>query len=387
MYGKLRGIWDSGSETVCHAEILQFLKLVVPAVILVTALVFPQAQVIASKHDSKKCRLSYTSKIMECGELYNISLKGVPKSVRTVRWQSSRKKIVSVYSQKKNRAVLMAKKCGTAKITAVYKGRKYICKVKVTDAYEDGQDRKEDNPVLNAETVEIHYIPDYAVPYLGRNPEYQYSFQFQVSGTNADVKSWSIEGDTATKNRYRIDDSGKVYMFCGNNDFHDEYSECTVKAVLSNGKVLTAKVRGYDDENAYLKKTIEDFKKTYITADMTEYEKMDKVAWYLSTFYEYRAAQPGWAEYIVTGSGDCMASRFAVMYFCREVGLKAEACRSLDAHGKTVVRVGNKVYMVVTGFDGSKPREYTIYEINREKFDKISKENGLHAEYFWEREK
>lgn len=360
VYGKLCGIWGFGTEAVRHVGILRHWKLVTPAIILVPALVYSNAQVMAANHDLKKCRLSYNSKIMECGELYNISLKGVPKSVRAVRWQSSRKKIVSVYSKKKNRAVLMAKKCGTAKITAVYKGRKYTCKVKVTDAYEDGQDRKEDNPVLNAETVEIHYIPDYVVPYLGRNPEYQYSFQFQVSGTDADVKSWSIEGDTATKNRYRIDDSGKVYMFYGNNDFHDEYSECTVKAVLSNGKVLTAKVRGYDDENAYLKKTIEDFEKTYITEDMTEYEKMDKVAWYLSTFYEYRAEKPGWAEYIVTGSGDCMASRFAVMYFCRELGLRAAACPDFDSHGQTVVRADDKVYLVTTGYGNPKPRYYQI---------------------------
>ena len=330
----------------------------------------------------KKYRLSYTSKTMEQGELYNISLKGVPKSVKAkqIKWKSSNKKVVSIRSKKKNNAVLMAKKKGTAKITATYKGKKYTCKVRVVSDTET--DKKEDTPVLNATSVELHYIPDYAVAYIGKNPAYQYSFQFKVSGTEADVRSWSIEGDKEAQIRYRINDSGNIYMFCGNS-YSDEYTECTVKATLTNGKVLTASVKGYDDTGSYVRSVIENFKKTYIKDSMTEYEKMEKVAWYLRAEYDYEYYQDDWIRYIVTGSGDCMASRYAVMYFCREVGLKAAACRSLDAHGETIVRAGDKVYMVVTGFGGSKPREYMIYEISRETFDKINGENKIDPEYMW----
>lgn len=188
----------------------------------------------------KKCRLSYTSKTMEQGELYSIFLNGVPKSVKAkkIKWKSSNKKVVSIRSKKKNKAVLMAKKKGTAKITATYKGRKYTCKVRVASDTETDKKVNTDNPVLNATSVELHYIPDYAVAYIGKALSYQYSFQFKVSGTEAYVKSWSIEGDTETQIRYRIDDSGNIYMFCGNS-YSDEYTECTVKATLSSGKVLT----------------------------------------------------------------------------------------------------------------------------------------------------
>jgi hypothetical protein len=357
--------------------------LLLVATVIVTFTILSVTEVEAKS--KKKCRLSYTSKTMEQGELYNISLKGVPKSVKAkkIRWKSSNKKVVSIRSKKKNKAVLMAKKEGTAKITATYKGKKYNCNVRVVSDTEADNKEKTDNPVLNATSVELHYIPDYAVAYLGKNSSYQYSFQFKVSGTDEDVKSWSIEGDKEAQIRYRIDDGGNIYMFCGNN-YSDDYTECTVKATLSDGRVLTASVKGYDDVGIYVRKVIDKFKKTYIKDSMTEYEKMEKVAWYLIAEYDYELYQDDWIRYIVTRSGDCMASRFAVMYFCREVGLKAEACRSLDAHGETVVRVGDKVYMVVTGFDGPKPREYMIYEISRETFDKISKENGLHANYFWE---
>ena len=339
----------------------------------------------AEAKTKKKYKLSYTSKTMEKGELYNISLKGVPKSVKSksIKWKSSNKKVVSIQSKKKNKAFLMAKKKGTAKITATYKGKKYTCKVKVTEKSEDDKNKKTDHPVLNKTSVELHYIPDYAVPYLGKNSSYQYSFQFKVSGTDADVRSWSIEGDKETQIRYRINDSGTIYMFCGNN-YSDEYTECTVKATLSNGKVLTANVKGYDDTGIYVRSVIDNFKKTYIKDSMTEYEKMDKVAWYLSAEYDYEYYQDDWIRYIVTGSGDCMASRYAVMYFCREIGLKAAACRSLDAHGETIVRAGDKVYMVVTGFGGEKPREYMIYEISRETFDKINGENKIDPGYIWD---
>ena len=88
------------------------------------AFVFLSVTEVEAK-SKKKYRLSYTSKTMERGEFYNIFLKGVPKSVKTkkIKWKSSNKKVVSIYSNKKNKAVLRAKKCGNAKITAIYKGR------------------------------------------------------------------------------------------------------------------------------------------------------------------------------------------------------------------------------------------------------------------------
>ena len=39
--------------------------------------------------------------------------------------------------------------------------------------------------------------------------------------------------------------------------------------------------------------------------------------------------------------------------------------------------------MVVTGFDEPEPREYMIYEISRETFDKINGENKIDPEYIW----
>jgi hypothetical protein len=94
-------------------------------------------------------------------------------------------------------------------------------------------------------------------------------------------------------------------------------------------------------------------------------------------------AQPSWAEYLVTGSGDCQASRHAVMIFCRELGLKAAACPDFDSHGQTVVRADGKVYLVTTGFGNPKPRYYQINEITRADFDKINEKNFVDPAYIW----
>jgi len=333
---------------------------------------------------SMSYRLSYTSKKMENGELYNISLKGVSCSVKAdkIKWKSSNKKVVSIYSKKNNRAVLSANSTGNARISATYKGKKYICKVRVLNESEEDVEAADDNPVLNTDHVELHYLPEYAVPILGRNPEYNYSFRFKVTGTKSEVKNWSVEGDEFATTYFSIDDTGNVYMKYGSADYHKEYLECTVKAVLSSGKVLMADVRGYTDSCIYVRNKIEQFKQEYITDNMTEYEKMDKVAWYLSAEYDYELYQSDWIRYIITGQGDCMASRYGVMFYCKELGLTAAACPNFDCHGMTIVKADGKVYIVTTGSKGSKPREYMINEISGVVLERLCDKNYIDLNCF-----
>ena len=331
-----------------------------------------------------KRRLSAARKTMRTGQSCTLSLKGAPKKARAgkLKWTSGNKQIVSVRRKIGNRAVLKAKKAGRTIVRARFKGRTYKCRIIVKEQKREGAEDG-DTPALNATAVELHYIEDYAVPYIGEDPTHYDSFQFCVTGTEVSVRDWVIEGDPQVKKRYQITDDGAVRMVLGN-DFGEAYSRCTVKARLSDGTELTATVRGYDDIALYIQKVFADFKETYITDNMTEYEKMDRAAWYLSAEYDYRLYQDDWCEYIVTGSGDCMASRFAVMYLCRYLGLHAAACPDFDAHGDTVVRADGKVYLVTTGYRGEKPRYYQIVEMSRELFDRRNEKNGIDPKYIWE---
>lgn len=348
-------------------------------VIMVVILAVPATEVSAKT----KYKLSTAKKTMQEGQTCTISLKGVSKKVKIkkLKWTTGNKQIVSISKKSGNKAVLKAKKAGKATIKVTYKGKSYKCKVTVKKDKKKDTESKE-HPMLNATEVELHYTQDYAIPYIGKNPAYNYSFQFKVTGTKATVKSWSLDGDAKTKSRYLITSDGTITMRTGNG-FGEAYSGCTVKALLSNGTELSATVKGYDDIGLYVQSVFDKFKGTYITDDMTEYEKMDKVAWYLSAEYDYRLYQDDWYEYIVTGSGDCMASRYAVMYLCQYLGLHAAACPDLEAHGDTVVRADGKVYLVTTGYQGEKPRYYQIVEMSRELFDKRNEKNHINPEYIW----
>ena len=103
---------------------------------------------------------------------------------------------------------------------------------------------------------------------------------------------------------------------------------------------------------------------TYITATMTEADKAEKAAWYVSAISDYELCNSNWYDIFIKGSGDCMASCYAVQYLCEYIGIKAQACGSIDAHGMTVAQCDGKFYLIVTGYAGEKPRTYTMYEID-----------------------
>ena len=327
-----------------------------------------------SIHNKSHVQLSEKDISLFEGDKKTIKLSGFSAKVRSgkIKWKTSNKRIVTISKKYGRKITVKAKKAGKVKITATYKKKKYSCVIIV----------RKDEPLLNSTEVSIHRISDYAVPVIGKNPLYNYSFQFEVTGTRAKVLRWSLEGDKKIISRFVLTDEGKIFMLFGN-AYNEDLIECTVVAHLSDGRQLRASVKGYDDDTIYVKKKIEEFKKKYITDKMTEYEKMEKVAWYLSTEYDYELYQPDWTKYIITGSGDCMASRIAVMYFCRELGLHASYCPDLDAHGDTVVRADGKVYLVTTGFNEKKPRTYWINEMSRELFDKRNAKNHIDPNYIW----
>ena len=120
-----------------------------------------------------------------------------------------------------------------------------------------------------------------------------------------------------------------------------------------------------------------DFEKEYITPDMTEYEKVEKVAWYVGAFSDYESGNSSPYSLLIRGKGDCMASRIAVEMLCKQIGIKAVACINFEYHGKTLVKIGGTYYMVVTGYDEPKPRGYLIYEVDETQLEKIMEDNRI----------
>ena len=256
-------------------DIVRIVLCVITAICL--ARLFCDTQVEAKS----KIRLSATQKMLTEGQTFTLSLRGVSSKVKTnnLRWEVSDTDVAGIKKRSHNKATIKIWEDGETTVTVTYKGKRYKCQIKAVgrDYYigeeaddidttsESGRElSSKDMPSLNSEYVELHYIEDYAIPYIGKDPTYRYSFQFRVKNADASSVKWSIEGDKTTRIRYRINDNGVVYMFMGN-DLSEDYTECTVAAMLPDGTRLTAKVRGYDDEGAFIREKIEDFKSRYIT--------------------------------------------------------------------------------------------------------------------------
>lgn len=319
-----------------------------------------------------KPKLSAKTKTLTVGKTYKIKLKNAGSKVK---WKTSKKSVASIQKKKGNVVTIKAKKAGKTTITATYKKRKYQCKITVKKKKEN----MVDNPVLNATDVSLYYVCSEHAPYMKCDDSHASEFRFKVTGTNAEVDKWDLLGEDTFY--FSITDYGLVKA-----KYEPIYGEdvkiATVKATLSNGKTLMATVRVYSETSIYIKQVFESFKQTYITDNMIDKEKVEKIAWYIGATSDYEAYDSNWCNIFLKGSGDCSASRYAVQYMCEYLGIKAVACRNLDYHGKTLVVADGVVYIVVTGYDEPKPRGYLISEVSEESLKKICEDNGFLIEYF-----
>lgn len=319
-----------------------------------------------------KPKLSAKSKTIYVGKTAVIKLKNAGK----VKWKTSKKSVVSISKKKKNKVWIKAKKAGKATITATYKKKTYKCRITVK---KKKKRPVADNPVMNVKDITLHYVSEENKPYLKLDSSHIYQYQFRVTGTKQEVLRWSVTGEGKTY--FRIDNNGLLAMQFGP-AYGMDGTHATVVATLENGKEVTAQVHGYSESVLYVEKVIEDFERTYITAGMTEKEKMEKVAWYLGAMYDYKAYQESWVTMMVQGGGDCMASRVAMMEICREIGLKACACYQFEDHGETIVKADGVLYLVITGFNEPKPRRYMITELTAEGFADYAERNHIDPAYF-----
>ena len=189
---------------------------------------------------------------------------------------------------------------------------------------------------------------------------------------------WSIEESGSV---FKVDENGRVYLW-RDPAVLDEEETATLVARLSDGTVLKAKLHGYSERGIAVKKKMDDFTAEYLTDGMTEYEKMEAIARYVEHEYDYVLYQPDWRYMVISGGGDCYASRYFVKYLCEAVGIKALALLGDNFHGKTLVKADGKMYITVTGFDEPKPRRYMIMQPSEENLQNIARQSRLDLSYF-----
>jgi len=85
--------------------------------------------------------------------------------------------------------------------------------------------------------------------------------------------------------------------------YGEPYVEATVTAFLEDGRKLMATVRAYSELNIYIDKLFANFEKQYITPSMTEKEKVEMAAWYISTTSDYELYNSNWLDIFIKGRG------------------------------------------------------------------------------------
>lgn len=331
------------------------------SMVLLLMIFFPVGKVQAKA----KPRLSAKNKTLYVGKTAVLTLKKAGK----VKWKTSKKSVAAI-TKKKNKVSIKAKRTGKATITAVYKSKKYKCRITVKKKPET---TVKDNLVLNATDVSLYYLGDTYKSYIWYDASHLREFRFRVSGTKKEVRTWKLEGEG--KDYFEITDYGLVTMVWGPS--YDDWTQtATVKAVLEDGRELTAKVTCYAESNIYMNTLLEKFESQYITAGMTDKEKAEKTAWYIGYTTDYQARQNDWMLLLFQGNGDCLASRTALEYMCLHMGIKAKACGNFDYHGKTLVKAEGKFYIITTGYDEPRPRSYSISEVSEADLEKIIADNN-----------
>lgn len=197
-------------------------------------------------------------------------------------------------------------------------------------------------------------------------------YSTKVNGTSKEVKIWNLEGKDA--DYFKLNQNGMVTVDgCPG---YKETMSVVVKVKLVDGTILRANVKLHALRDVVIDQKFEEFKDTYITSNMTDEEKIAKIAWYAGAFSDYEAGQPGWIDLLLRGKGDCMASRWLVAMMCRDIGMKAYGC-SGDYHGETVVHAGDTYYLVTTGFKEPKPRSYVVAKIETDDIEAYCKGKGV----------
>lgn len=342
--------------------------------------------------EAKSRRLSTKSKSLSVGQEYTIKMKGIStkdkRKGRKVKWRVSDKSVTVIKGKKNYSITLRARKAGKVKVTATYRGKKYNCKVTVKDKDDKGQNEVRDEEVgetsgdihLNASEATIYYLSDTDSKYLSKPAGHIYSYQFKVEGIKkSEYVGWSIESDSKVS-CFKVD-HGRVYMW-KSPGYEQKCEEARVVATLENGSRITAKLYGYSERNITVEEVVNDFVSGNLTADMTEYEKLDAIAAYVSQAYEYQLYQPDWLLMVLSGSGDCFSSRCFVTYLCRAAGIRAVPCVGDNLDGMTLAKADGKFYVVLTGFKDNQPRKYRIYEPPADSLQSIVTRSHIDLSYF-----
>ena len=202
----------------------------------------------------------------------------------------------------------------------------------------------------------------------------QTSYQIQTSGKNPVYTV--VSGYTA-----KVSETGLVtpkmqyvtYVDKNGNDVKSQWEYMfgeTLISVQDGNSTVYYKFILKDYAEYYAEQKMDTFLKENITAEMSDYKKVETIARWLANNFNYSQYHSGYTGLMLDGSGDCWANTSAVNYMCEKLGLTVYARYAANdpgagsGHRNSVVIIDGERYLVDCGYTGNAPRHYELSKMD-----------------------
>lgn len=202
----------------------------------------------------------------------------------------------------------------------------------------------------------------------------QTSYQIQTSGKNPVYTV--VSGYTA-----KVSETGLVtpkmqyvtYVDKNGNDVKSQWEYMfgeTLISVQDGNSTVYYKFILKDYAEYYAEQKMDTFLKENITAEMSDYKKVETIARWLANNFNYSQYHSGYTGLMLDGGGDCWANTSAVNYMCEKLGLTVYARYAANdpgagsGHRNSVVIIDGERYLVDCGYTGNAPRHYELSKMD-----------------------
>ena len=212
----------------------------------------------------------------------------------------------------------------------------------------------------------------YQIQTSGKNPVYTV-----VSGYTAKV---SKTGLVTPKMQY------VTYVDKNGNDVKSQWEYMfgeTLISVQDGNSTVYYKFILKDYAEYYAEQKMDTFLKENITAEMSDYKKVETIARWLANNFNYSQYHSGYTGLMLDGGGDCWANTSAVNYMCGKLGLTVYARYAANdpgagsGHRNSVVIIDGERYLVDCGYTGNAPRHYELSKMDYDYSYKILNDGTL----------
>ena len=215
----------------------------------------------------------------------------------------------------------------------------------------------------------------------------QTSYQIQTSGKNPVYTV--VSGYTA-----KVSETGLVtpkmqyvtYVDKNGNDVKSQWEYMfgeTLISVQDGNSTVYYKFILKDYAEYYAEQKMDTFLKENITAEMSDYKKVETIARWLDNNFNYSQYHSGYTGLMLDGGGDCWANTSAVNYMCEKLGLTVYARYAANdpgagsGHRNSVVIIDGERYLVDCGYTGNAPRHYELSKMDYDYSYKILNDGTL----------